>query len=218
MPGRAVPLVNGEYYHIYNRGSDKRDIYIQPRDYNRFQKTIYYYQFLGPKLSFSKFAKSELNSFKPDSEKKLVEIICYCLMPNHFHFLVKQVKTNGISFFLSQLSNSYTKYFNTKYERVGALLQGTFKSVLIETDEQLIHVSRYIHLNPVVSRLTKELNSYKWSSYPEYIFGNSLICSIDEILNFFPSPQKYQEFVDAQIEYGTSLEILKHRIIDYGDG
>lgn len=217
MPGRAVPLVNGEYYHIYNRGSDKRDIYIQPRDYNRFQKTIYYYQFLGPKLSFSKFAKSELNSFKPDSEKKLVEIICYCLMPNHFHFLVKQVKTNGISFFLSQLSNSYTKYFNTKYERVGALLQGTFKSVLIETDEQLIHVSRYIHLNPVVSRLTKELNSYKWSSYPEYIFGNSLICSIDEILNFFPSPQKYQEFVDAQIEYGTSLEILKHRIIDYGD-
>src|SRR3989344_4923667 len=218
MPGRAVPLVNGEYYHIYNRGSDKRDIYIQPRDYNRFQKTIYYYQFLGPKLSFSKFAKSELNSFKPDSEKKLVEIICYCLMPNHFHFLVKQVKTNGISIFLSQLSNSYTKYFNTKYERVGALLQGTFKSVLIETDEQLIHVSRYIHLNPVVSRLTKELNSYKWSSYPEYIFGNSLICSIDEILNFFPSPQKYQEFVDAQIEYGTSLEILKHRIIDYGDG
>ncbi len=217
MPGRNVSLVNGEFYHIYNRGSDKRNIYTQPRDYNRFLKTIYYYQFLGPKRSFSKFAKSDLNSFKPDPEKKLVKIICYCLMPNHFHFLVKQLKTNGISIFLSQLSNSYTKYFNTKYKRIGALLQGTFKAVLIESEEQLIHVSRYIHLNPVVSGLTKDLNSYKWSSYPEYVTGNSLFCSIDEILNFFPSPQKYQKFVEAQIDYGTTLEIIKHQVIDINE-
>ena len=217
MPGRSVPLVNGEFYHTYNRGNDKRNIFTQAWDYKRFQKTFYYYQFLGPKPSFSKFSKSELNLFRPDQNQKIVDIICYCLMSNHFHFLLKQLRDNGISTFLSQISNSYTKYFNTKYNRVGGLLQGTFKSVLVESDEQLIHTSRYIHLNPVVSGLTKDLNSYQWSSNPEYFGGKGIICSLKEILDFFSSSKKYQEFVDAQIDYGTTLEILKHRTIDIDD-
>ncbi len=217
MPGRTIPLVNGEFYHIYNRGSEKRDIFTQAWDYKRFQKTFYYYQFLGPKPSFSKFTKSDLNLFKPDPTKKIVEIICYCLMPNHFHFLIRQLKDNGISIFISQLTNSYTKYFNTKYHRVGALLQGTFKATHIETDEQLVHVSRYIHLNPIVSGLVKNLNTYQWSSYLEYINGQPFYSFPQEILNFFSSPIKYQEFVEAQIDYGTSLEILKHRAIDVND-
>ncbi|MBI2601355.1 transposase [Candidatus Daviesbacteria bacterium] len=214
MPGRITPLVNNQFYHIFNRGNNKGDIFLQPRDYARFQKTFYYYQYAGPKLSFSKFSKSNLNSFKPDPNQKLVEIICYCLMPNHFHFLIRQLKENGISIFISQLSNSYTKYFNTKHARVGSLLQGSFKSVLIETEEQLIHVSRYIHLNPVVSGLVKNLDTYKWSSYLEYISGHEFLCSPREILNLFPSVEKYQEFTEDQIDYGTSLELLKHRTID----
>lgn len=214
MPGRNTPLVTGEYYHIFNRGNEKRNIFTQPRDCKRFLQTFYYYQFTGPKPSFSKYAKSDLNSFKPDLEKKLVKVLCYCLMPNHFHFLIKQLKSNGISNFLSQISNSYTKYFNTKYTRIGALLQGVFKNVRIETDEQLIHVSRYIHLNPVVSGLVKKPEEYKWSSYLEYITQNPFVCSIDEVLGLFSSPRKYQEFVEAQIDYGTTLEILKHRTID----
>ena len=214
MPGRITPLVTGEYYHIFNRGNDKRDIFTKPRDFRRFLQTFYYYQFTGPKPSFSKFAKSDLNSFKPDPEKKLVDILCYCLMPNHFHFLVKQLKDNGVSIFLSQISNSYTKYFNIKYTRVGALLQGVFKAVRIETDAQLIHVSRYIHLNPVVSGLIMKPEEYQWSSYPEYITQNPFFCSINEIMSLFKSPQKYREFVEAQIDYGTTLEILKHQTID----
>ncbi len=214
MPGRITPLVSGEYYHIFNRGSEKRDIFTQTRDYKRFQQTFYYYQFSGPKPSFSKFAKSDLNSFKTDNNQKLVEILCYCLMPNHFHFLIKQVKDSGISIFLSQISNSYTKYFNTKYRRVGPLLQGAFKAVRIESEEQLIHVSRYIHLNPVVSRLVKKLNTYTWSSYPEYISGSGTLGFTKEIIEIFASNKKYQEFTEAQIDYGTTLEILKHRTID----
>lgn len=214
MPGRTTPLVIGQFYHIYNRGSEKRNIFTQPRDYSRFQKTFYYYHLLGPKPSFSKFTKSDLNLFKPDPNKRIVEIVCYCLMPNHFHFLVRQLKENGISTFMSQLSNSYTKYFNTKYTRVGALLQGSFKAVLVETDEQLVHLSRYIHLNPMVSGLVKNLYVYKWSSYLEYINGERIYCSPEEILNFYPSNNAYQEFIEAQIDYGTTLEILKHRVID----
>ncbi|OGE64776.1 hypothetical protein A3I48_00160 [Candidatus Daviesbacteria bacterium RIFCSPLOWO2_02_FULL_36_7] len=217
MPGRTTPLVIGEYYHIFNRGNEKRNIFTQPRDYKRFLKTFHYYQFTGPKPSFSRFAKSDLNSFKPNQDKKLVEIICYCLMPNHFHFLVRQLKEKGISVFISQLCNSYTKYFNTKYTRVGALLQGAFKSVRVETDEQLVHLSRYIHLNPIVSGLTKNLNLYPWSSYHEYLTSNGIICSKNIVLDLFPSNKKYQEFVEAQVDYGTTLEILKHRVIDIND-
>ncbi|MBI2593465.1 transposase [Candidatus Daviesbacteria bacterium] len=214
MPGRNVTFGNGEFYHVYNRGSDKRNIFIQPRDYKRFQQTFYYYQFLGPKLKFSNFAKSGLQSFKPAPDSELVEIICYCLMPNHFHFLVRQLKDSGISIFISQLSNSYTKYFNTKYKRVGALLQGSFKAVHVESDEQLIHLSRYIHLNPIVSGLSKSLSSYSWSSYPNYLNQTSVLCSPTPVLNLFSSTQKYKEFTEDQIDYGTTLEILKHQVIE----
>ncbi len=214
MPGRTFPTVNNQYYHIFNRGSDKRDIFLQTRDYRRFQQVFHYYQFAGPKPRFSKFAKADLKIFKPDPANKLVEILCYCLMPNHFHFLIKQLKDNGIPIFMSNLCNSYTKYFNTKYPRVGPLLQGKYQSVMIETDEQLVHTSRYIHLNPVVSKITNDLNNYAWSSYPEYITGEKKLCAITEVLSFFPSPKKYQEFVEAQIDYGTTLEIIKHKMLD----
>src|SRR3989338_7861592 len=188
--------------------------FLRGRDYKRFQQTFYYYQVTNPKPRFSKFAKSNFKILTSDRTDKLIEIICYCLMPNHFHFLVKQLKDNGVSIFLSQISNSYTKYFNIKYTRVGALLQGVFKAVRIETDAQLIHVSRYIHLNPVVSGLIMKPEEYQWSSYPEYITQNPFFCSINEIMSLFKSPQKYREFVEAQIDYGTTLEILKHQTID----
>ncbi len=213
MPGRITPLVNNEFYHVYNRGVEKRDIFTSQWDYRRFIKSFYYYQFQGPKPSFSKFSESKSNIFKPLSENKIVEIICYCLMPNHFHFLVRQLKENGIPTFISQLSNSYTKYFNIKYVRVGALFQGAFKVVMIETDEQLIHLSRYIHLNPVVSGLVTSLDQVRWSSYHEYM-NQSTICSISEILNFFPSTKSYKEFLENQIDYGTNLEIIKHQTLE----
>lgn len=212
MPGRIVPLVSGEYYHIFNRGSEKKNIFTQPRDYSRFCKTFYYYQFSGPKPKFSQFTKSNL--FKSLPSEKLIEIICYCVMPNHFHFLVKQLKDKGISSFISQLSNSYTKYFNIKYDRVGPLLQGAFKAVRIETEEQLIHVSRYIHLNPVVAGFVKLPENYHWSSYNEYIKQHPSFCLPAEVMSFFKSPQEYQKFVEDHIDYASRLEIIKHHLLD----
>ena len=214
MPRRLTPLVTGEFYHVYNRGVEKRDIFTQPRDYKRFVQASFYYQFLGPKPSFSKFSKSQITTFKPLNENKILEIICYCLMPNHFHFLVRQLKEGGISNFTSQLTNSYTKYFNTKYNRVGPLLQGPFKALRVESNEQLLHLSRYIHLNPIVSGLVTSLNQYPWSSYKDYQNENKSFCAIKEVLNFFPSSKKYLEFTKDQIEYGITLEILKHQALD----
>lgn len=213
MPYRIIPFVDGQIYHIYNRGVEKKNIFQNSRDFQRFLKSLQYYQLQGPKPSFSKFFQPTL--FKVDLSEKIVEILAYCLMPNHFHLLVRQNAKGGITEFMSKLLNSYTKYFNTKHKRVGPLLQGQFKAVLIESDEQFIHVSRYIHLNPITSFLVKNLEAYKWSSYPEYIDPKRIgVCSKEETLGFFKSPEDYKQFVLDQIDYGQTLELIKRQIIE----
>ncbi len=216
MPYRTTPLVTDQIYHIFNRGVAKLPIFTDKRDYNRFLQTIYYYQFQGPKPKFSQL--SRFKDFKFEKNKKIVEIFCYCLMPNHYHFLIRQLLENGISEFINKISNSYTKYFNTKHNRVGPLLQGQFKAVRIEHEEQLIHISRYIHLNPIVSFLIKDLREYQWSSYMNYIgMRTDQICTREFILSMFKTHQKYEQFVLDQVEYGQSLERIKHLVIDGED-
>jgi len=216
MPYRTTPLVTDQIYHVFNRGVAKLPIFTDRRNYNRFLETIYYYQFQGPKPQFS-----QLNRFKDfnfEKNKKIVEILCYCLMPNHYHFLLKQLQENGVSEFINKISNSYTKYFNIKHNRVGPLLQGQFKAVRIEYDEQLIHVSRYIHLNPIASFIVKDLKEYHWSSYPAYIgLQTDKLCANEFILAMFKTKQKYEQFVLDHVEYSQSLERIKHLLIDGED-
>lgn len=217
MPYRITPFIDQSFYHIYNRGVEKRNIFSEGRDYQRFLKTTYYYQFTGKKPPFSK--KHHLLYRKQDFTKnpKSIEIVCYCLMPNHFHLLIQQnqLRDGGIHKFMQKVLNSYTKYFNTKNERIGPLLQGTFKAVPIESDEQLIHVSRYIHLNPIAANLTHDLASYPYSSYPDYIgLENDQYCNKKPIMDFFKGPQGYKEFVAGHSDYAKELEIMKHQLID----
>lgn len=135
-------------------------------------------------------------------------------MPNHFHLLVKQTEENGISKFMAKFTNSYTKYFNTRYQRIGPLVQGVFKAVHVETDEQFIHLSRYIHLNPITGFLVKpdELQAYPWSSYPNYLENPN--DDQKEIMNFFKSSNKYKEFVLAQIDHAKKLKEIEYLTID----
>ncbi len=187
-------------------------IFANAYDYKRFIETIRYYQLDGAKPRFSLLTKANT----PKAKQTIVEIICFCLMPNHFHFLLKQTKNNGISEFLGKLSNSYTRYFNTKHKRVGPLFQGVFKAIHIDTNEQLLHLSRYIHLNPLVGFLTKDLELYRWSSYLEYtrVLPTNM-CSKEIILDQFPSRKTYKQFVIDQEDYGKKLEIIKHQLIDF---
>lgn len=213
MPSRIIPFINGHFYHIYNRGSEKRPIFENQRDYQRFLKTLKYYQVAGPKPRFSKFPSLTVTAL--DDSQKLVEIIAFCLMPNHFHLLLRQLQDNGITEFLSKLSNSYTKYYNIKYNRVGPLFQGEFKAVIMESDEQLIHVSRYIHLNPISSAIIKSLDKYQWSSYSEYIgIQRTELCAKEEILGHFKNPQDYTQFILDQADYAQELNFIKHQFID----
>lgn len=142
----------------------------------------------------------------------LVEIISYVLMPNHFHLLIRQTSDNGISTFIRRSINSYTRYLNTKRSRVGPLFQGAFKAVRVEDDEQLIHLSRYIHLNPLVSFVVKEseFRNYPWSSLPDYLKGQSNLIDVDMVLGHFSSPKSYEKFIFDQADYAKELEKIKH--------
>lgn len=174
----------GACYHVYNRGNRKQNIFIGHRDYGRFLKRTKKYK-----------------------DKFGVSILCYCLMPNHFHFLLRQDTEVPITTFMLRLGTSYAKYFNIKYEEVGSLFQDRFKAKLIETDEYLLQLSRYIHRNPkevLPSTPGVELASYPWSSYSAYVNGikNELVDSTF-ILNYFAknNPSKdYKNFVEYDLQ------------------
>ena len=138
-------------------------------------------------------------------------------MPNHFHFLLRQREKNGISIFLSNFQNSYTRYFNTQDKRVGPLFLDQFKAVRIEDEDQLLHVHRYIHLNPITSFVVKtveKLRTYLWSSLPEYFGLTQGFCETKTILSQFRKRSAYETFLYDQIAYQQKLASIKHLILE----
>lgn len=210
MPRRSPLLINNDIYHVFNRGVEKRKIFLTYRDYHHFLESLDHYR-----TNNIKFSRKGKMAIKPMNKMKLVEILCYCLMPTHFHLLLRQMSEGGISKFISKVSNSFTKYFNVKNDRVGPLFQGVFKAVRIESDEQLIHVSRYIHLNPLAGNIVTNLKKFEWSSYPIYISERQAsLVSNREVLDHFSSKKDYERFVLNQVDYAKELELMKHQLFD----
>lgn len=222
MPRRDIPLAKGEYYHIFNRGVARQPTYFGYKDYQRFVISLDYYRYHDTPVKLSRLLhipevdRLEILNKLQKTNNVSVEIISYCLMPNHFHILLKQISEDGISRFVRHLTDSYTKYINTKYERIGPLYQGQFKAVHISTDELLIHISRYIHLNPLVSYVVKEQDflTYSWSSLHSYVTEHRDFVTPDPVLNHFPSKKHYLDFVMDQVTYGKELQIIKHLTLE----
>ena len=222
MPGRLLPLVEGQIYHVFNRGIDHRPTFTDKLELKRAVAVIDYYRFVSPQLKFSKFLKLPVENrnrlqVEMRTRSKLIDILSFCLMPNHFHLLLRQIYDKGISKFLSNFQNSYTRYFNIENERDGPLFLDQFKAVLIETDEQLIHVSRYIHLNPVTSYVIRDFDAllnYPWSSLAEYIKGTESIYEINTILGLFKDSKAYVNFLKDQVGYQRDLNVIKHLLIE----
>ena len=222
MPGRLVPLVTDEIYHVFNRGINRQPTFTDKREYQRAIDTLMFYRHTKLSLSLSKFLRLE-NERQNDilkllnKSEQLVKILCYCLMPNHFHLLLKQERDNGISKFLSNMQNSYTRYFNIKHDRDGSLFLDQFKAVRIETDEQLVHVSRYIHLNPYTAYLIKsikELENYHWSSFRKYMEKADTTVDTKIILGFFKDMKTYKKFVCDQADYQRNLKKIEHLLFE----
>jgi REP element-mobilizing transposase RayT len=199
---RKDALVEYEYYHVYNRGVEKRDVFLCDRDYLRFLESTKEFNSIKP--IYSLYLHNQLKRkgvIDVGRLQKLVEIVCYCLNPNHFHFIIKQVEKKGISEFMKRLGGGYTKYFNYHYKRSGVLFQGKFKSARIRTIAHLLYLSAYVNRNYFIHGYGDDSN-WKYSSFLDYTKrGKSEICEMGVILNKFKDKKDYREFIQENALY-----------------
>ena len=206
-------FVENQIYHIYNRGVEKRDIFLDDKDYLRFIHDLFEFNDRDPAFnvayyfnSKSKEVKSQYLEKERKPRKLLVEILLFTLMPNHFHLLLKQKQENGIVKFMQKLGTGYTNYFNKKYDRVGGLSQGRFKAVLINEEAHLIHIPFYFHTNPIDLIYGSStsidwrgqiefLENYRWSSFLDYIGKKNFpsVTSRKFLLEFWGGEKEYRK-------------------------
>jgi len=216
-------LVNESFYHIFNRSIAKFEIFNKPEEYARFLAIAGLFKYADFQYKYSEFTELDvINQYKIISALKnnnnlYVRIVAYCIMPTHFHLILEQKENDGISKYMAKLLNSYSRYFNLKHNRKGPLWEGKFKSVLIENDKQLLHLTRYIHLNPVSAKLINNPEKWQYSSYNEYIKkDNKNICDFRGLFDL--NEKKYIKFVRDRISYQKDLSEIKHLLIENYSG
>ena len=204
---RNIKIAPGEYYHIFNRGMDKQTIFFDTRDWSRFLFLIIYFQSPITFQNINRLAKDfvqhrVLNKVEVEKiiKSRYIELVSFCIMPNHFHLIVKEEVEGGIAKYMQRILNGYTKYINTKYQKSGHLFQGPYKAVHIEENKQLLYLSTYIHRNPRELRdwKNKEEN-YQWSSYQDYVSQNrwGKLLTPDIVTEQFKNKEEYKEFTQT---------------------
>lgn len=210
---RNIKIAPGEYYHIFNRGVNKQLIFHETTDWARFLFLILHFQspviFQNIGRPTKEFVKHSVFNINSDEiiKKRYVELTAFCLMPNHFHLIVKEVKEGGISQYMQRVLNSYTKYFNTKYKKSGHLFQGPYKAVHVGNNEQLLYLSAYIHRNPrEFTNWSGKEEKYQWSSYQDLVKQNRFekLINSDIITDQFKNKNDYNNFVKT-----SGAKILK---------
>lgn len=178
MPPRQVKFAPGEYYHIYNRGSGRHPIFREQVNY----------QFLLLRL-------------KKYSAELSVTVVAYCLMPNHYHFLLRQDALDAAGLVPQRVFNSYVKMFNKRYNRTGTLFEGRFKAIHVDREGYLLHLCRYIHANPVKDRLVARLEDWPYSNYHEWIGArHGSLVNMEFVRANFPQPELYSQFVQDYLD------------------
>jgi len=195
---RKHPLVTSQYYHIFNRGVDKRDIFMSKKDMNRFILSIKQFNKIYPVGSIRDNLRDKLSSSylkRKGKENPLVSIVCYCFNPNHFHFILKQETDGGISEFLKRLMGGYTKYFNLSHKRNGALFQGRFKSRLVNDDQYFLKIFPYVNINNLIHDIPEEKSHLIASSDAEYENMDFDLVSkkeADNLISFYGSKNDFK--------------------------
>lgn len=202
-------IAPGEYYHIYNRGINKQNIFLNDRDYIRMLFYILFFQSPDTVFNIGKSVQAfeKRRHFNVGVEKikeiisnRIVELTAFAIMPNHIHLLIQEIKEGGIATYLKRIEGGYTKYFNIKHKRSGYLFQGPYQSVRVRRNEQLLYLSAYIHRNPrELDGWYRNEHRYLWSSYPDFIDKNrwSTLLGDDVILGQFKGKKEYRNFVET---------------------
>lgn len=206
---RSVTLLEGEFYHVYNRGTDKRLLFQDMADYQRFIKLLYVSNSIQS-INIRNILRKNDNPYTFERGDPLVSIGAYCLMPNHFHILLTPTTDDGVSRFMKKLGTAYSMYFNKRYNRTGTLFEGPFKAKWVDDDIYLKYLFAYIHLNPlklwgrgdVLSEPSGEetltfLQSYSSSSLPDYL---QLVRPENVIINPTPFPEYFKTVADQVVE------------------
>lgn len=212
MSIRKVNFANGEFYHIYNRGTDKRNIFSDVADQERFIQSMKEFNVIDPIGSIyehcrirngnTKFGSKASKSGKKD--EVLVNVVAYCLNPNHYHFILEQASKKGVEKFMQRLGTGYSKYFNNKHERSGGLFEGKFQAIHIDSNEYLLHVSVYVNLNDRVhefgskaSKSSGKVLIKSRSSWDEYMGKvKDELCKKNNILGQFKNTKEYKTYAE----------------------
>ncbi len=226
---RKEIFTNNQYYHIYNRGVEKRSIFLDKYDFLRFLRGLREFNSVDPigsihRNSFNKNLNKKLSDPTAKFQNKipLVQVVCYCLNSNHYHLILKQVVENGISSFMKKVGGGYACYFNKKYNRVGALFQGRFKVVHIDSNEYLLHLSSYVNLNNMVhTKISTGKNFMFMSSFSEYIEkdNKNSFCEKNIILKQFKNKDDYKDFAEKSLssileKRSNSVSVNKLSLLD----
>ncbi len=189
-------------YHVYNRGHNASKVFVENDDY-------LYFEFLLQRCFGPKQLKTKDNKLFPWFGDK-VSLVAFCLMPNHFHLLLYQGDhTTALSKAMQSLATTYSMYFNRKYGRRGSIFESVFKSCLVANDSYLLHITRYIHLNP------KDHKHWRYSSYGDYINRPRDWVKTNEILTMFDSSKEYEQFMDDYKDLKNEIDDLKYQLADY---
>lgn len=212
---RKDPLITGEYYHIYNRGVDKRDIFMDTYNLNRFILSVKEFNTIQPTGGIKElsFRRSDVGRLKKEEKiEPLVSIVCYCFNPNHFHFIVKQEVDGGISEFFKRLLGGYTKYFNEIHHRSGSLFQGRFKSHLINDDQYFMKIYPYVNMNYLIHTIPTEKSHLIWASDREYNSGLFDIVSREEAKSTLDVYGNYESFKSECVKVVSIIRTERGRV------
>ncbi|PIS46966.1 MAG: hypothetical protein COT17_05820 [Elusimicrobia bacterium CG08_land_8_20_14_0_20_51_18] len=212
MPNRKVNFYENNVYHVFAKSIAGYKIFDQKNDARRFLNTVLFYNAEKPESKFSLRGERKDDKINPGHSGKILKIIAYCVMPTHFHLIIEPIKPENISHYMNVVLKSYSRYFNVKHNRKGPLWESRFKSVLVETDEQLLHLTRYTHLNPVTAYLVNKPEDWNFSSYKEYLGLTEKICEFEDRLKI--QPEQYAKFVNERISYQRELAKIKDLILE----
>src|SRR3989344_3666417 len=195
------PFVTSEFYHVYNRGDDKRKIFSDKNDLTRLLKSMDLFNSVVP---IESLREATLAKVKRGKKHRIVKVVAFCVNPNHYHFILEQLTEGGISEFMKRLNGGYTWYFNKKYQRSGALFQGVFKSRHINNNEYLLHLSAYVNLNYKIHGYSGETAGFIKSSWNFYIENNQTTERFIDpriVLDQFSTKKSYKKFALDLLPY-----------------
>ena len=192
MPFRRMPFLANHYYHIYNRGVNRNDIFFSPGNYT------YLLQLL----------KKNLNRYT-------ISIVAYCLLPNHYHFLLKPERDDNLHLFMKSLFGSYSQAINKQQDRQGPLFQGRFRSIWVDEEGYLVHLARYIHLNPFTAGLADTPQAWPYSNYLDVIGQRAGILKDTTLVpEHFQSGNAYRQFIKDYMDHGQAIEGLERYLLE----